>query len=234
MRKDMQKVLTERERYGSSAPNRKVGKKVRAHDVTEDYDEQPKRLSRKHVYGGRRKGFTDVLGPLRRFLRSNVGRPWNKVYGEIREHMDDRSLTGLHLFQHLSWEVELEVEEREDGKVYPVRRNYYGGPVRGFYVHPRTGLLRWAPERRYQGPEPKDERPRVRISDTEAYVKVAGIWYRAVYEVLDAPPQSVAAHGAPEWLWYREGRRWLHCIGKKQCGARELRAAGLENSHDGD
>jgi hypothetical protein len=45
--------------------------------------------------------FTDVLGPLAGFLRSNVGRRWNKVYSELRPDLEVRKVTGLHIFDQL-------------------------------------------------------------------------------------------------------------------------------------
>jgi hypothetical protein len=227
----MQKVITERERHGSKARNRKAGAKLRLVDVSDD-DDQPTRLSRAQLYGGRRKHFSDVLSPLRRYLRKNVGRPWDKVYSEIREHLDDRSIMGRHLFEHLSWEVEVHAV-LDDGVVYDAPGSRVRRPVSGFYVHPRTGLLCWAPLRNYRKErlerEGRPEVTRIPISATASYIKVAGIWYRADYEEMPAPAQ-LPQTGAPGWLWYQKGSRWFHLTSKRQCGEKELRARGLVNS----
>jgi hypothetical protein len=231
MRSDMQKVLTERERWGSSAPNRKAGKKIRPIDVSED-DDEPRRLSRAQLYGSKWKSFTDVLGPLRRFLRKNVDRPWDKVYSEIREHLDGRSIMSGHLLDHLSWEVELHAV-LEDGVVYGAPRNRIRDRVTGFYVHPRTRLLCWAPRRNYRKERLANERrrevTRVPVSETSSYIKVAGIWYRAEYEIVATPDRRAQA-GEPDWLWYRDGSRWFHLTKKRQCGAKELRERRLVNT----
>lgn len=230
MRRDMQKLLTERERYGSSSPNRKAGKRLRSVD---EGDDEPTRLSRKALYGGRTKSFTDVLSPLRRYLRANVGRPWNKVYSEIREHLDERSITGRHLFEHLRWEVTLDGVEGDDGKVYHATRWPWGDDrVRGLYVHPRTGLLCWTPplsareRREWAAPA---EATRVPVTETSSYVRIAGIWYYAEYEVVP-PPRGRVPVGPPEWVWYQDGPRWMHLLRKRQCGAKELRARALVNT----
>lgn len=48
------------------------------------------------------KGFTDKLGPVERWLRSQVGRPWADVRSEIAGRFDTRSLAGRHIvFCHL-------------------------------------------------------------------------------------------------------------------------------------
>ena len=52
------------------------------------------------------KGFDDKLGAPRRWLRSQVGRPWDKVRSEIFTRFNPRSLAGQHIiFDHLLTEV---------------------------------------------------------------------------------------------------------------------------------
>lgn len=146
MRRDMSKVVVERPRYGSSIPSRKWSGRIAA-EPGSDYDDQPKFApgGRVRQYGYEHRRFTDVLGPLRRFLRSNLGRPWNKVYSELCENLDRRKVTGQHIFDHLRSEVATDCFEGQDRKVYQVRWNT--DEVEGFYVHPRTGLLLFAPRK---------------------------------------------------------------------------------------
>jgi hypothetical protein len=47
----------------------------------------------------------DRLSPLRRWLRSNVGRPWAKVYSELCQRYDARTVKGWHLRDHVRSEV---------------------------------------------------------------------------------------------------------------------------------
>jgi hypothetical protein len=48
------------------------------------------------------RAFRDKLGPARRWLRSQVGRPWNKVRGELLQRFDTRTTAGRHIvFCHL-------------------------------------------------------------------------------------------------------------------------------------
>jgi hypothetical protein len=52
------------------------------------------------------KGFDDKLGPAFRYLRSQVGRPWDKVQSELFARFDTRTTAGRHiLFDHLLREV---------------------------------------------------------------------------------------------------------------------------------
>jgi hypothetical protein len=132
MRPDFDRVIIERPRRNSGARSRKWGGRVGM-----DYEFEPRARSRFQD-----KDLTDLLGPLRRYLRANVGRPWDKVHSEIRAVADARSLRGYHLLDHVKWEVETRCVM--DGK-RPVVAGYGGyRPVRGFWVHPRSGLLRHA------------------------------------------------------------------------------------------
>src|SRR5690606_5409802 len=111
----------------------------------EDFDSGPRRASSAR----REKSFNERLEPLRRFLRSNLGRPWSKVDSEIRACLDGRGVLGRHLLDHLEWEVSTQCFL--DGKRVMTlgRRGGRPAPVSGFYVHPKSGLLREAPRRRW-------------------------------------------------------------------------------------
>jgi hypothetical protein len=119
MRPDCDRVILERPRYRSYARNQKSGARIplRLADEIEPVSRVPIRRADKEL--------SDFLSPLQRHLRKNVGRPWNKVYSEIREAIDVRSLRGYHFLQHVRAEV----------GTNPLRTD-------GFYVHPRSGLLK--------------------------------------------------------------------------------------------
>jgi hypothetical protein len=55
------------------------------------------------------RDFADKLGPAQRWLRSQVGRPWNKVRSELFTRFDTRTTAGRHiLFCHLLEDVDVE------------------------------------------------------------------------------------------------------------------------------
>lgn len=59
------------------------------------------------------RSFHDKLGPAMRWLRSQVGRPWDKVRGELFTRFDTRTTAGRHiLFDHLLAEVASEPGSR--------------------------------------------------------------------------------------------------------------------------
>jgi hypothetical protein len=147
----MAKIVTERPRSGHANPSRKWGRRLNPKEFDLD-DHGPTRapIAPRRQYGSNWKEFSDLLGPLRRYLRKQVGRPWEKVWSEITRTLDSRSLTGQHIFDHIRWEVEQEAWIGDDGAIY--RKRQWGSvqPVTGLYVHPVTRLLRHAPEGRFR------------------------------------------------------------------------------------
>ena len=145
MRKDMDKVIIERPRFGHGLPSRKTGLRLRNNQILEDLDFGPIRQasSSSRQYGYYSKELSDLLSPLKRFLHTQVGRPWDKVESEIRTGIDARTLTGRHLLAHVYGFVHVKTVEL-DGRICIACSPSAQGrlnEVSGFYVHPRTGLL---------------------------------------------------------------------------------------------
>lgn len=185
MRWDMHKVIVERPRLGSSAPSRKTALRLRssrlaAADAGEDYDSGPRRASS----GRSDKSLNENLAPLERYLRSQVGRPWAKVYGEVRQGVDTRSAIGLHVLQHVPDLVETDTF-LDRGQVCALR---WGrpAPMCGLYVHPVTGILRDADRsqrKRSVTQKPEPEPDVVRVSEELEYRKLNGLWFRFRFRV---------------------------------------------------
>jgi len=183
MRSDMKKVIVERPRWGSRLRNLKTAQRVAPQCVfDEDHDSGPRRApASRHE-----KSFNEHLGPLWRFLRSNLGRPWSKVYSEIRAVIDGRGVLGNHLLDHLQWEVETNCFL--EGK--QVRMWVWGSgsrPVQGFYVHPKTGLLQEAPRMRYVSRAKREPREvvRVQVGDSRLFERFDGLWFETAYRRFD-------------------------------------------------
>jgi hypothetical protein len=150
MREDMGKVLVERPRLGrwngDSRPGKGYANKLRQHFVAGNSPPAREGMKRRH---NRTKSFNEHLGPLRRFLDANVGRPWDKVYSEICKHVDRGNVVQkhilTHLFDYVATSVVLIDGEPCRGKAYagqygePLRRNHYRHQ---WYVCPKSGLLR--------------------------------------------------------------------------------------------
>lgn len=152
MRKDMSKVVTEAPRYGHKNRSKKTALRTRRWDRGRYYDgkdglDSSERFpsSRFRQHGWDAKEFSDVLGPLKKFLRRQVGRHWDKVYSELSQHLDKRSLTGQHIWTHVWQYVAKDVEFGPDDYVYrkPLRRIGKIWRHSGLYIHPKTGVLSW-------------------------------------------------------------------------------------------
>ena len=146
MRDDMAKVVTERPRRGHGNKSKKTtGLPIRRYDPDADYDE-PVRLpiARRRQYGWDAKDFSDLINPLKRYLRSCIGKPWRKVHSDLSQKLDRRSISGSHIWDHVMWEVETDCFIGPDRLAYSNRRPRRRGeqPIVGLYVHPRTGLIR--------------------------------------------------------------------------------------------
>ena len=146
MRGDMAKVVTERPRRGhGNASKKTTGCRIRSYDPDHDYDEATRLpIARQRQYGFNCKEFSDLLGPLRRYLRSCIGKPWNTIHSELSAKLDRRSVSGLHIWDHVRWEIETDCYVGENRVVYSTRYTYalHPVPVDGLYVHPKTGLIR--------------------------------------------------------------------------------------------
>jgi hypothetical protein len=146
MSDDMAKVVTERPRRGHQTKSKKTtGRPIRRYDPEVDYDEPTRlRVARFRQYGYNAKEFSDLINPLKRYLRSCIGQSWKKVHSELARKLDRRSLSGLHIWNHVLAEIETDCYVGGDRRVYSNNRKYRTGerPVRGLYVHPKTGVIR--------------------------------------------------------------------------------------------
>src|SRR5438552_1905210 len=144
----------------------------------------------------RRKWFSDLLGPLRRWLQAQVGRPWNDVYSEacavikpdsiIRAHVKTHLLQFVerHTFMHAGKVCVLDFGYRGRGIVPVDERNYCGNL---FFVEPETGLLKVIPRlsRRARGPrEPKPPATIHWLRRNVALQQIRGLWFECHFEVV--------------------------------------------------
>jgi hypothetical protein len=64
-----------------------------------------------------RKLFYDKLAPAKRWLASQVGRPWDTVYHELRTTFDRKTIAGNHVVEHmLDWVQRGEVIHHRYGR----------------------------------------------------------------------------------------------------------------------
>lgn len=135
----MFKVIVERPRIGG-------GPTKRHRQANMDPEELPTKESMKapYKYGDNEKTLNENLSPLKRYLNKQVGRPWDKVFSEICEHVDTDSAVKKHVRDHISWFVNEHVVV-ENKKVYQKAAkysNYLELWKDELYVDPNTGILR--------------------------------------------------------------------------------------------
>jgi len=150
MRDDMYELIIERPRWGSrflKYPRR--AKRVDANvDVRQDPDRLASKVGMKRgAKSGARfcKNLNENLAPLRRYLESQVNRPWDKVWSDISANLESGNTVQQHVRDHVEDFVAYRTFVK-DGAVYASGR--YGRPHplkecwQRLYVDPRTGILR--------------------------------------------------------------------------------------------
>jgi hypothetical protein len=232
----MHKVVIERPRW-----NPGPGKKGRRANLSDELLPKFEGIKRPHL---RRKGLTDLLGPLKRWLRSQVGRPWNDVYSEACAVIKPDSIIRLHVKTHLLQFVERHTFLRE-GKVCILDRSFMGGvaPVAEsryrslFFVHPETGLLHASPEisrHSRRSREPKRPVTTHWLRKNVALQLIRGLWFECHFEVVTVDVRFRAYDHALERVvsrsqLTRQDRQYFRCKCKWQLSRRELRHYGLRN-----
>jgi len=154
------------------------------------------------------KEFCENPRLLERFLNSQAGRPWDKVYSEICSNPDSRRSIGIRVLHRIKRLVATDCFLENKHVLCP------GGgwgpyPPSGFYVHPKSGLLCRPLRRVYHRPKP--EITRIMIDELHWFEKIEGIWYRLDHEMRKY-----------EWL-LRDRGEYVHLTGKRQCSKKELK-----------
>lgn len=188
MRADMAKVVTERERYGSAWSSVKTGETL----CKDAYDLDDHGSSRAPMRKTK-KMFSDVLRPLYGYLRQQLGKPWDAVYSDLSQHLNRRSLMGIHIWTHIEQMVEIHAVILH-GKPHHSHTMLASGwePIRdSFYVHPQTHLLCYAPRLRVQLPRPPLTVKK--LGPLRELKQLDGIWYDITYRV------------EPTYIWRRVG-----------------------------
>lgn len=247
MRPDMAKVIVERPRPQPKDPRGRDGRRFR--DVS-DAAFLPMKAGYRDL-----KSLNENLRPLARYLARQVGRPWDAVYRDIRAVIDGRNAIQNHILQHVPDFVATHTRV-VDGQVIDVSAQLLGvrRASQALYVHPRTGLLlrnggtvSWRARYRQSMEEKNDKRANVwrELSPALQLHRLNDVWYAVTIAAM--PPSPATAWDAarrcnvtqPTGVVRRRtvdaeaidrfGRAGVYAASKRQLGARELRAFGLQN-----
>jgi len=236
----MHKVVVERPRW-----NPGPGKKGRRANLPDELLPKFEGIKRPHV---QRKGLTDLLGPLRRWLQSQVGRSWNDVYSEacavikpdsiIRAHVKTHLLQFVerHTFIHAGRVCVLEIGYHGRG-IVPVDGRRYGWNL--FFVHPESGLLCAIPQKSRKALRAQRRAARAEnfrwLDGNFALKQIDGIWFACQFRVVSSEgPFKAYDHALGQQvgrggLLRRDGQ-YVHCVRKRQLSRRELRRYELRNA----
>ena len=243
MRNDMAKVIVERPRLGHGLRTQRGG---RSRALVDD-DGVPLPARELTGFPRKEKMLNENLNPLKRYLASQVGRPWNKVYSEISQHLRPTSTVQQHVRDHLEDFVAVACRMK-DGVVVVQARRAYGGEIpisedwRPFYVHPRTGLLRGnakrvsrAQARKARLEAEKRERAKRAVdvdAKTQLHLFADGAWWEVKLgrvSRFDPPDADVVLRTGLTKLSAAElyGRGDLRAIAKRQLNKTEMKRRGL-------
>ncbi|MGD2181264.1 hypothetical protein [Lusitaniella coriacea] len=180
----LDRIVIERPRNGMRISSRRIkGHKKELERITREASEdgllQPYLIKVRNPT----KYFSDNLSPLRNWLDSKVGQPWDDVYSKLCRNLDITTLSGQHILSHV-WDFVERHVVMIDGVPYRKERQTYplGGWWERFYVHPETGILCRIPKYKTQKPETRDDI--VDVDPYHEYRKLNEIWYFITFENL--------------------------------------------------
>jgi len=216
MRDDLDKLICESERFGSTRKYQLVRRrKGQGFNWRADLDEDghyhgpvKQGMRRPHKERWLAKDFGEHLSPLRGLLHKNVGRKWDDVFSELRQRFKPDSATHIHIYSHLMQYVSLygNWEFRKDSRgVEELWTKSVGinGTVRDFYRHHRDevwyvdeeGILRefgpvprygWVKAREVKAARKKWRNEKV-VSQWLRFEYHGGFWYRVTFRPAVKP-----------------------------------------------
>ena len=238
MRQDMGRVIIERPRGNSGAPSAKArdyGKFIHTEDGLEYEGFTRLPVSRKQEGYHKKlgsKSFSDVLGPLYNYLRSNCGRQWNDVYSEIARTIGRSGSYGIRHILGAHLDVATCTYRDSDGVIWACDKhgvNRTGGFHHDFYVDPETGILRPAANYRKWRTlaalrRPKSPVDHVPLGDGKEYRLMHGAWFYHEFAIVTVETPVRRSWGGT----YMKKETREVTVWKRQLGKKELRDAGFQ------
>jgi hypothetical protein len=236
MRSDMAKVIVERPRIGSRGRGKPKGY-FRDQQRLSDEGLPVREGIRKRWQGGT-KTLNEHLGPLRRFLDSQVGRPWDKVFSEICAHINRDSAVQDHVRDHVQDYVATQVILIDGVPCDGAGGCGYGQPLhyrswKHWYVCPRSGILKRIKARSRRRKVVEEPAPRyVQLGETAQCRFMNGAWYLVTLKRFPLSPylsqeQDVVLGRPVKWLTSDMVKKAygaeLYAAAKRCLSKRELR-----------
>ena len=247
-RKDFYKIIVERPRRGHSMSYNGTRKSRRLAEYLEDNCTNKIGIKKPHTiaHGWGCKELNENLGPLKRFIRSKVGQPWDAIYSEICLQLKGDSTVKQHVKDHLHQYVEVDHRyQRGFDRGNRFRLTEYKPE---FYVD-INGILchnQRIPRKKnsWYIRQQKEINEQYKKDDTGVEIwKVEGIWYTVIWSQI--PPDKISnridAEGNPyAWVQKYDARdimnhqivrgagKWYRS-GKKQANSKILKKFVVQN-----
>lgn len=230
----LNEIVIERPRSGMRMSQRKLtGFKKELNQITIEASQDgllsPYRIKSRYKY--KTKYLSDHLGPLRRFLRSKVGQPWNQVYSELCQRLDSNTVTGQHVLDHV-WDYVEQHVELISGIPYHKSGWECGQPLGrcwrdDFYVHPETGILCLAPPRPWKPQTPEPRTDVVILDDFRQYHKINDIWYLITFKTFPCLSETSVRDVLQGVITDKDAKtikgKRVYAAEKRQCNKKEIK-----------
>jgi hypothetical protein len=225
-------IVIERPRNGMRISLKKLkGFKKQLNQITEEASQDG--LLSPYLIKPRNKSkyLSDHLGPLRRYLRSQVGKPWNEIYSQLCRRLDSSTMAGQHVLSHVWDYVERHVELIDGipySKPHRHRRIQLSSHYRDqFYVHPETGILCACKKSSRKWKRTQLCKDVVVLDEYHQYHLLNEIWYLITFEVFPSESTDLV-RDVLDGLIARSSARWVkgqrvYAASKRQCNKKEIR-----------
>jgi len=206
-------------------------------------------MRRKFNHGYDRKHFNENLNPLYGWVRSCLGKNWDRCYSELRRKFDARSVINNHILEHLWGIIETHTFVDEHGRSMARPGNYSSTgavPVseclKDHYVCPKSGMVRATQKKTHRqirklraAERVKEEAKVKRFVDGGVLRLIDGVWYR--FDLLEVPKISIKYERPPGRTEFECGswgkkvlKRWeeLNEAERKEHGV-QVRSGGVRD-----
>lgn len=178
MRRDMAKLIVERPRHEDGWGRTKGRRAQTPHELQQAFE------GIKEQKGGT-KSLNENLAPLRRFIKKQVNRPWNKVFSELNEFIKPGNTVQEHVLSHLHDFIAIKVTRVPLSEKFPcglrqVQARYGGlNPVRAgdLYVDPDDNIIKVAKARIFFAKPARSKRELVFDGKDRICCTDQGLWY---------------------------------------------------------
>lgn len=205
MRNDFNKILVERERPRSWDHFGNYRHMRGPRGLDDDEVGGREKMKIRYKLRGYDKPFNENLNPLWGWLRSCVGKKWDKCYSELCKNFDMRGVINAHILQHLYQELEVNTLVGDKGQVLfhdsGYRSNKGPQPIKlcykDYYVCPKDGTVKKTqkqPRRsviKQQEAEKRAKELSVRrvLNSKEILHFIDGVWYH--FDLLPIPTAKI-------------------------------------------